>query len=223
VVMAVAGLVPMRRGGHRAEASVITAIAIVYFLYNAGYWLPMGGNTPGPRFLIPTLPFLALGLAFAYRQWLATTLALSIPSASLMVVGSITKPLLGEEGIGTWADYLTNGTLEHTVLTAFTSNAWLAIAPVMALIAFAIVLTVTATPWTPVRDLRPAAAGLIAWALLSIVGPTIAGDEAQPLDGDPLALWLVAIPAVIALVALIVIRLYQRPSASTQPRPHASV
>ena len=202
---------------------MIAAIAIVYFVYNAGYWLPMGGSTPGPRFLIPTLPFLALGLAFAYRRWPATTLALSIPSAVLMVVGSITEPLLnGEEGIGIWADYFTNGTLQHTVLTALTSNPWVAIAPVMALIGVAIVLAAVATPRTPVRDLRPAAAGVIAWALLSIVGPTIAGDEVQPLDGDPNGLLLVASSAVIALVALIVIRLYQGPSASWQPKPHAS-
>jgi hypothetical protein len=215
-VMAVAGLVPMRRGGHRAEASVITAIAIVYFLYNAGYWLPMGGNTPGPRFLIPTLPFLALGLAFAYKEWPATTLALSIPSAALMVLGSITFPLLGEDGIGTWADYLTSGTLQHSVFTALTSNAWLAITPVIAAIALAVVLAAVATPRTPVCDLRPAVAAVIAWAALSAVGPTIVGNEVQPLDGDPHALWLVAIPAAIALVALTAIRLYQGPRASPQ-------
>ena len=48
---------------------MILAVAAVYFLYNAGYWLPFGGGTPGPRFLIPTLPFLALGLAVAWRRW----------------------------------------------------------------------------------------------------------------------------------------------------------
>ena len=51
---------------------MIARVAAAYFIYNAGYWLPFGGGTPGPRFLIPALPFLALGLAFAYRRLPAT-------------------------------------------------------------------------------------------------------------------------------------------------------
>ncbi len=87
IVMAVVGVVLMHRRGHRAEANTIAAIAIAYFIYNSGYWLPMGGGTPGPRFLIPALPFLAVGLAFAYRRLPALTLALAIPSAVTMAGG----------------------------------------------------------------------------------------------------------------------------------------
>jgi len=76
LVVAIAGVVALRRDGrHRAEANVIIAIALAYFVYNAGYWLPLGGGSPGPRFLIPILPFLALGLAVAWRRWPAVTLA----------------------------------------------------------------------------------------------------------------------------------------------------
>ena len=51
----------------------------------------------------------------------------------MMVVGSLTYPLLGKQGTGTWADWLVQGRLEHTVLTAFgVTNAWLAVAPIMA-------------------------------------------------------------------------------------------
>ena len=42
----------------KAEALTITAIALAFFVYDSGYWLPFGGGTPGPRFLIPLLPFL---------------------------------------------------------------------------------------------------------------------------------------------------------------------
>ena len=70
-----------RRGEHDP------AVAAVYFIYNSGYWLPYGGGTPGPRFLIPALPFVAIGLAFAYRRLPALTLGLAIPSALFMLVG----------------------------------------------------------------------------------------------------------------------------------------
>ncbi len=73
---AIAGIVLMWRDGRlKAEAVVIAATCALYFVYNAGYWLPYGGGTPGPRFLIPALPFLALGLATAYRRLPAITLA----------------------------------------------------------------------------------------------------------------------------------------------------
>ena len=98
LVMAVVGIVLMRRRGHRAEAWTIAAVAIAYFVYNVGYWQPFGGGTPGPRFLIPALPFVALGLAFAYRRFPATTLALAIPSGIWMVAARLTYPLLGDPG-----------------------------------------------------------------------------------------------------------------------------
>ena len=41
LAMAVVGRVLMRRRGRRAEADVIGAVGIAYFLYNAGYWLPV--------------------------------------------------------------------------------------------------------------------------------------------------------------------------------------
>ena len=75
LVLAAAGVIALRRSGrHRAEANVIVAIVLAYFIYNAGYWLPLGGGSPGPRFLIPILPFLGLGLAIAWQRWPAATL-----------------------------------------------------------------------------------------------------------------------------------------------------
>ena len=132
---------------------MILGIAAVYFVYNSGYWLPFGGGTPGPRFLIPALPFVALGLATAYRRLPALTLGLAIPSAMFMVIGSLTYPLIGRQGIGTWADWLVEGNLEHTVLTAFgVTNAWLALAPFFAAVVTAIVLAVRATPSWAMSD-----------------------------------------------------------------------
>jgi len=102
LVVCIVGVILMRRQEHRAEANVILAGPAVYFLYNSGYWLPFGGGTPGPRFLMPALPFLALGRPYAYRRLPALTLGLAIPSAFMMLVGTLTFPLIGKQGTGTW-------------------------------------------------------------------------------------------------------------------------
>ena len=148
-----------RDGRFKAEAVVIAAICALYFVYNAGYWLPFGGGTPGPRFLIPALPFLALGLATAYRRLPAITLALAIPSFVFMGAAAISFPLIGDQGSGEWADFIEDGHLEHTLLTVFgVSNPWLAIAPVVAAAFAAIAFAAKATPRTELGDLRPAIA-----------------------------------------------------------------
>jgi hypothetical protein len=227
VVMSVVGVLIMRRA-HRAEANTILAVAAVYFIYNSGYWLPFGGGTPGPRFLIPALPFLAIGLAFAYRRLPALTLGLAIPSALLMSIGSITYPLIGRQGIGTWADWLTEGKLEHTVLTAFgVTNAWLAIAPLVAAVLTALVLAVRATPSVSLSDFRLAVPAVLAWACVSAIGPGISGYEISPLDrGNSSALWLVGAGLLLSLGMLSAIRLREhraQPGPDLPPAPEPAL
>jgi hypothetical protein len=222
IVMAVIGVFMMRRP-HRAEANTILAIAAVYFIYNSGYWLPFGGGTPGPRFLIPALPFLAMGLAYAYKRLPALTLGFAIPSALMMLVGTLTYPLIGKQGIGTWADWLVEGRLEHTVLTGFgVTNAWLAIAPFVAAVLTSIVLAVRATPFTSLSDYRYAVPALLTWACVSTVGPGIASDDISVLNpGNSSALWLVISGLVLSLATLSVIWLRERRAQSGPEVPAA--
>ena len=222
IVMAVIGVFMMRRQ-HRAEANTILAIAAVYFVYNSGYWLPFGGGTPGPRFLIPALPFVAIGLAYAYKRLPALTLGLAIPSTLMMLVGTLTYPLLGKQGIGTWADWLVQGRLEHTVLTGFgVTNAWLAVAPFVAAVLTSIVLAFRATPSTSLADYRYAVPALLTWACVSAVGPGIAGDDISVLDpGNSSALWLVTTGLVLSLTTLSVLWLRERRAQSGPEVPPA--
>ncbi len=222
LLMAVLGVVLMYRRGHRAEALTVGGVALAYFLYNSGYWQPYGGGTAGPRFLIPAMPFLALGLAFAYRRLPATTLGLAIPSVLWMVTASITYPLVGEQGTGYWVDDLRGGVLEHTLLTVVGVRAnWIAILPVLVAIAVAIGFAVVATPRPdPLRrlDLRLAAGALCAWVAVSILGPGVSSDPVTPLSGSTSSLALITAGALVALVAIATLRRACR----TPKRPQGS-
>jgi hypothetical protein len=223
LVMAVAGVVLMHRRGRVAEARVIGAVAAAYFLYNAGYWLPFGGGAPGPRFLIPALPFLAVGLATAYRRLGALTLALAIPSVLFMLAGTLTFPLIGDNGTAIWVERLDDAILEHTLLTVLgVSDAWLAVAPVLAAVAAAIALAAVATPRTRLGDVRPAIAAVLGWALVAIAGPTLAGDPITPLDGGRATVRLIAVAGGVSLATVLLLRYLERRAERRPARAPAS-
>lgn len=214
LVLAAVGVVLMHRRGHRADALTIAGVAIAYFLYDSAYWQPFGGGTPGPRFLIPMLPFLAVGLGFAYRRLPATTLALAIPSGLCMLTASLTYPLIGDQGSGLWVDWLTEGRLEHTVATAFGVHPnWLAALLPMAFVAASVALAVAATPRAAIRerDLTLAAGALAAWVAVGVFGPSLTSDPVPTLD-DPSALWLFGGGALASAVVLaLLLRRTRRP------------
>jgi hypothetical protein len=83
---------------YRAEAAVCGSATAVFVVINCGYFLPYGGS-PGPRFLIPALPFLALGLgpAFAWRPRLTSALALFsvVTTTALLLVWGDDTPFRG--------------------------------------------------------------------------------------------------------------------------------
>ncbi|MFL5871522.1 MAG: hypothetical protein ACJ75R_10595 [Solirubrobacterales bacterium] len=209
IVLAIVGIVLMHRRGHRAEAWTIAAVAIAYFLYNSGYWQPYGGGTPGPRFLYPALPFLAVGFAFAYRRLPATTLALAVPSAIWMVIASLTYPLVGEQGSNLWVDWLRDGQLEHTVLTVLGVHPnWIAVLPVLLGVAAAIGFAVVATPRVAVDrlDLRLAFGAVGLWLVVAAFGPTLAEDPTTPIDGGSISFFVIGGAALAAVAAVAALR-----------------
>ena len=103
VAVAVAGLVPLWRRGLRRAAILVGSLALAFILYNAAYWIPFGGDTPGPRFLVPLLPFLALPLAAAFAAWKWVTLVTAAASAFWMIVATLGGALLSaDESPTTW-------------------------------------------------------------------------------------------------------------------------
>jgi hypothetical protein len=88
----------------RAEAVVSGAVALTFLLLDVGYFDPLGGVSPGARFLVPGLTFLALGLgpAFARRFWV--TSFLTAASVTAMTAVTLTWPN-GTPGPGTvWGE-----------------------------------------------------------------------------------------------------------------------
>jgi hypothetical protein len=55
-------------------------VTVLFLLFDLGYFAPYGGDSPGPRYLIPALPFLFVGLAPAYARWPGITSVLAICS-----------------------------------------------------------------------------------------------------------------------------------------------
>ena len=223
LALGLVGLVLLHRRGHRAEAYVIGSLFLVYLTYNSGYWLPFGGGSPGPRFLIPVLPFLAVPLALAWRRWPATALALASTSAVLMATATVTLPLIGNDDIGYWGHIVELETFEHTVLSvAGLDNGWLALLPFLAALLGAAVLAARATGPVEWRSReRLAAVGIVLlWAVLAVALPEYRGRDLGP-DSHPF-IPLIAAAAAAGLVAIAVstpFRRLARAFPGRSPRP----
>ncbi|MFT4048686.1 MAG: hypothetical protein QM648_02470 [Solirubrobacterales bacterium] len=174
LLMAAYGLVLMWRGGRRPEAAVIGAIFFAYLAYNSGYWLPFGGGSPGPRFLVPVIPFLGLALAPAFKKLPATAFALTLPSVAIMATATATLPMIGNGDVGIWPRLVQMVNFEQTWVNAFgVDNKWWGILPFVIPLVAALAVTVAAT--VPVR-IRPrdawvGIAAVTAWALVACVTP----------------------------------------------------
>lgn len=179
LALAVVGNVLLYRRGRRAEALAIGGVSLAFLLYNAGYWLPFGGGSPGPRFLIPILPFLAVPLALAFRRFPAVTLALAIPSAVLTLVSTTTQPLIGFDWTGYWAHVLATGNFEQTVATVLgAGNGWGGLLPFLIAVGAAIALAVAASDRLSIAGGTLAAILAVAgWACVAIAAPDLLGDD----------------------------------------------
>ena len=89
VAAAAAGLI-MLSARHRAEALVCATVTLLFLVLSFGYFLPYGGLSPGPRFVIPALPFLAVGLAPAFSRLPRPTALLTALSVVAMTAITFT-------------------------------------------------------------------------------------------------------------------------------------
>jgi hypothetical protein len=171
LALAAAGAVTLARRGWRSEAFVIAAVFTTYFVYNAGYYIPFGGGTPGPRFLIPTLPFLAVAVAPMFREHRVTASVLALLSCLMLVAATATEPLLADDRTRSWAGHLSRNELQDTVFARlFGWHGIVGFAPAVLLLATAFVLALRGLPAArPARrDVELAAYAALAWALVML-------------------------------------------------------
>ena len=173
----IGGLVVLLRGPARREATLALGLVAAFLLYNSSYFLPFGGWVPGPRFLIASLPFLALGLAAALRSAPLTTTALAVPSVLAMVGATLAEPLtMPGTGVGLWLDRWRDASFTNTVVTeAGGGTGWLAVAPVLLLLVTVIGLAAWSLPRTPLgrSDLVLAVVALGLWVVLAHAAPDL--------------------------------------------------
>jgi hypothetical protein len=123
VILGVVGLIHIirRRGGLERAAGIVSLAVFLSMMVVPLYWSnPWGGYSPGPRYMAPALPLLALGVAAAWSfRPLLTRFAVGVSSVT-MVLATFTNPLVDDEGsggLGTWIGVASEGDFVDTVFT----------------------------------------------------------------------------------------------------------
>ena len=155
---------------------VVCGLVLVELVWNSArhpFEFALGGWVPGPRFLIPVLPFLCFALAPALRRAPATVGALAVVSAGAMVVATSAEPLLQNDDTHHWLSRIADGNFAATVVSlGGFGHGWLAILPFYLCVLVAAATAVLATRLPLVRrDLVLAAAAVAAWILVAHAAP----------------------------------------------------
>jgi hypothetical protein len=206
IAMGVVGTFLMFRRGYRLDALLITTITLAFLLFEASYNFPFGGASPGPRQLIPILPFLAVPLALSYRRFPVTTLALAVVSAVEIGALTLTRPL-SSSVVQDWFSRIASADFTRTALGVAGAPSYYGIVLFFAAALLAVVFAALATPH-PCFAWQETASGatlLGGWMLIERRGPEL-------LDGDQLgkgngALTTILVCAAIVLVAVSLPRL----------------
>jgi hypothetical protein len=212
---ALVGSVVLWRRGARLQATVPLLVAGGLLLFNSASVNPFGGASPGPRFMIPALPFLAVPLAAAFRAIPGATLGLIIGGGVFQVAATLTTPLEAWDGrvfhrvvTGAWGESVASFAGLH-------SSAW--DAPFLLALGVAAALAIWVTPWrfAPSRDVVASVVALFGWLVLTT---NMRGLLKLGPPGEAAAL------AIAAVTALLVTAVYRtrgplRPFALRRPRP----
>jgi hypothetical protein len=92
LAVAAFGLFLLWKHGRGLEAGLCALVVTAYLVLEAGYFLPYGGFSPGPRFFTPAIPFLLLGLPLALRRYPRVVAVMLVASVLLTTADGLTWP-----------------------------------------------------------------------------------------------------------------------------------
>jgi hypothetical protein len=203
VALGAVGTVLLYRRGSRAEALLIGGIALAYYIFDSSYAFPFGGASPGPRQLIPILPFLAVPLAVAYRRLPVTTLALAAASAVEMVAVTVTRPLSSSFN-GDWFARFASGDFSQTAIGLAGAPGKYGIYLLLAAAFLAVAFAALASAWPRVswREAITGAALLGGWVLIERRGPKLLNSDQLGHGNGAVATLLFCFAVALVAVAL---------------------
>jgi hypothetical protein len=204
LVAAIAGTFVLYRRGRRAEALVITAVGLAYLIYSASYHWPFGYLAPGPRFLIPMLPFLAVPLAIAFRAWPVVTAALAAASVAVACAFTATRPLTAWDG-----DVLFR--LAHPswwspmVPDLVVVTGWYRVLPFLAALLIAVACTALTIPRPAIstRSLLGAGVALAGWVVVATQATKLLNDAMVGTGFGAFLLICIVVLLTVAVAGLI--------------------
>ena len=140
VLAGVLGSIGLTRHG-RDDGRALGIVGLVLFglfvLLQSGWVSPFGGASPGPRYVTPSLAFLAPGVAYAFGRAPAATAAAAAFGIVTMATATLTLPLAQPTetfAFGHWILRLAEGRSITTVLTMlFGSRLWVFVPPLIAI------------------------------------------------------------------------------------------
>ena len=194
----IVGLVVVWRRGLRAEALTALGITVAFVVVLSAYYSPFGGFLFGPRYLITTIPLLALGLPAAFRRAPFATAALALASGVMMATITATHALAGHDHRAFHRLADRELTLSAASLVGITG--WYAMLPFFAAVAASGLAAAFATKWPRLgaRGLAAAAVVVAAWLILRELAPV----ETEGSAADYLLLGAIAVVAGAAALRL---------------------
>jgi hypothetical protein len=111
----------LREKSHVAEARLCLAIFGFFLLVNVTFNGYHGGFAAGPRYLVPGIPFLALGLVVAFERWRKVSSGLAVISVCNQLLLTATD---GQSPVGVGGHARVEGTRDEWDYNLITDYAW---------------------------------------------------------------------------------------------------
>ncbi|GAC1586740.1 MAG: hypothetical protein NVS3B21_01100 [Acidimicrobiales bacterium] len=126
IVVALVGAAMLARSrATRRDGLLPVGLLVMFLIMQAGVDA-YGGSSPGPRYIVPILPFLSIPLAAAWRRMPLLGLMAMLIGAFVMLLALYTNPypILRVNGLGVWINLARSHRWAHTVFALDVRSGW---------------------------------------------------------------------------------------------------